>query len=89
MSKSGVAKRCCFWPTCSMNTNDHGTNPHLDPLAREQWLEEWITLDEAARLRKEHPSSTRRHLKDKIVNIGTRAPRTRRRHALETLTRLR
>ena len=65
-----------------MKTNDHNTTAPLDPLKHLEWLEEYIPVPEAAKLRNQHPSTFKRHNSHLITNLGTRLPRVKRRDAL-------
>lgn len=69
-------------PCPEMKTDDTNNNPPLDPLAYRAWLEQLITVTEAADLQNVHVSTFKRHNAHLIVNVGTRAPRVKRRHAL-------
>jgi hypothetical protein len=69
-------------PIVGMDTNDNNTAQPLDPIAYAEWLEQYITVPEAAALQGVHTSTFKRHNSHLIIEVGTRARRVKRRHAL-------
>jgi hypothetical protein len=67
----------------SMSTTETTDRPPTDPLAYESWLDALVRLEEGAKLQQTSVPTLRRNNRDKLVYVGERAVRIRRRDALK------